>query len=104
MDYYSTTDDYSNAFINQRLLKHQLEQQEEARKNASMLSIYAEINHQLLRTIENSNRNILSSLPAGVSLIRKKGKRACFFECDDADAREQLIDFLDNHNIPWQDN
>jgi len=42
-------------------------------------------------------------LPYGVSLDRKQSSRACYFECNSKEAKEELIDILDDRGINWQD-
>ncbi|MFA5312533.1 MAG: hypothetical protein WC375_04320 [Methanomassiliicoccales archaeon] len=35
---------------------------------------------------------------------RHSGQRACYFSCDDAEAAQNLIDWLEENGIVWQDN
>ncbi len=65
------------------------------------MEIYAELSRKIMNQIENEGYNM--PLPSGVTLKRKKGSRACFFECDDSN-KEDLIDFLDSMQISWQYN
>jgi hypothetical protein len=101
-------DDYSDVFINRRLRKHQEKIERENRRDGSQSSIFAEINHKMLNEIQvkesSGEPHLLSALPSGVKLNRKRGARACFFECDDDAAKEDLTDFLDQNGISWQEN
>ena len=93
-------DDYSDAFVKRSILKRQLKREAKEKEEANMLSIYAELSQKTLKDADN----LFSSLPEGVDLTRKQGSRACYFECDDSIAKEELIDLLDMHRILWQEN
>ncbi len=63
------------------------------------MEIYAEISNGLAEQIEGGKKY---DLPEGVA-VRKTGRRAYFFDCDE-ETREELIEFLENNGISWQDN
>ena len=65
-----------------------------------MKSIYAEVNKKLLEVLENGGR---FNLPDGVSCYRKSGKRDCYFEVEDDDGFEDLVEMLDQMGINWQE-
>ena len=67
------------------------------------MDIYAEITKRDLKRIEDGRFNILSGLPSGSSVKRKRGSRACFIECDSDDASD-VAEFLDDNGISWQEN
>jgi hypothetical protein len=63
--------------------------------------IYAEITRKQLKQIENGTFNI--PVPDGVSLSRKKGSRACYFEVSGGSSKRILVAQLDRLGINWQD-
>ena len=64
------------------------------------MEFYAELTRKMMQQIEEGK--ISFKLPEGVTLNRKQGSRACYFECND-DLKESFIDFLDSNNINYQD-
>jgi len=66
------------------------------------MEIYAEITKKILNAVEKDGYKL--TLPSGVSLRRKKGSRACYIECVDDEVKEELIDFLEQSGINWQEN
>jgi len=65
------------------------------------MEIYAEISHTMLNKI--SNDNFVLKFPVGVNVISKKNSRAFFLSCDESMDKE-LMDFLEDNNISWQEN
>ena len=55
----------------------------------------------LLKEMDDGNE---FQVPSGVRLYRKKGSRACYFECEDDIAKEDLVELLDSKGILWQEN
>jgi hypothetical protein len=66
------------------------------------MDIYAEINKKQLKQIEKGEMQFVFS--AGIQLTRKKGSRACYFFCEDKYAKGELVNFLEDANINWQEN
>ena len=64
------------------------------------MEAYTEISNKLLHKIEQEGYNL--NVPSGVTIKRKQGSRVCYFECDDS-IKNELIDFLDDNGINWQD-
>lgn len=62
--------------------------------------IYAELSKKQYGEMEGSG--VWFDLPDGVTLSRKKGSRACYFECDSKESEEAIIDILENKRINWQ--
>ena len=65
------------------------------------MEIYAEISHIMLNKIKNGM--FVLKFPVGVDVISKKNSRAFFLSCDDSMDKE-LMDFLEDNNINWQEN
>ena len=66
------------------------------------MEIYAEISNKILKQMEDGS--LILNLPSGISLERKLGSRACYFEYQDDMSKEELISFLDYNGINWQEN
>ena len=56
------------------------------------MEIYAELTRKQLASIESVETEIC--FPSGIKLSRRKGSRACYFQCDDVDSMVSLIDGL----------
>jgi len=66
------------------------------------MEIYAELTRKQLIKIESGEMKFV--LPSELSMIRRNGSRACFFETEDDYQLEQFKNNLDNLGINWQDN
>lgn len=84
-------------YIDQRLKKIIRAQKEEI-EEAVNLEVYAEINKRQLNEVSEW------ILPTGVRLSRKVNSRACYFECQDEMAKEDLLEFLEQKGVAWQEN
>lgn len=65
-----------------------------------MKAIYVELTSKLRDKLDKGED---IPLPNGISLARKKGSKACFFECED-DQLEGLIGMVESLGLVWQDN
>ena len=63
------------------------------------MEIYAEITKKMLEEINDGKKMIV---PLGISLRRKEGSRACYFECGEGN-EQILMDFLDANGLAWQE-
>jgi hypothetical protein len=66
------------------------------------MELYAELTRKQLKRMEDGDT--MFALPSGLSLRRKKGSRACYFEAEDEFLIDQLKDHLDSLGINWQEN
>lgn len=66
------------------------------------MEVYAELTRKQLNAVESGDMEF--SLPNGVKMSRRRGSRACYFQCADEDALVTLIDGLEASWITWQEN
>lgn len=64
------------------------------------IEIYAEIPKRLCGEMDDKGK--LFDLPNGVTVSRKRKSRACYFVCEGEDAKNTLIEILDQKGINWQ--
>jgi hypothetical protein len=66
------------------------------------LSIYAELSKKAYNQILNDEMEVC--LPNGVKMANRAGSRGLFFQCQDLEAKTELIMGLDASGISWQEN
>ena len=59
--------------------------------------IYAEMSKH-----QREDKLFKIDLPDGVTLNRKPGSRALYFDCDSEDSQNAIIEILDDKYINWQ--
>lgn len=65
------------------------------------MEIYAEISRSMINKIRSGKTTL--SFPVDINVNNRRNSRAFFLSCDDS-MNEELISFLDQHNINWQEN
>jgi hypothetical protein len=66
----------------------------------SSLEIYAELSKKQYNLIQKGYASI--EIPNGVTMKNKNGSRSLYFNCENQESYNELIDGLDASGINWQ--